>query len=547
MPKIKQNVKKPPGFWLRSCSVMIDLAAISLFIALAANIAASFGLYIPIELTILAVYTLYNAICQPVWSCTLGKWVCEIKVVRRNGRRIGCLASTTRALIQTISLSLFGLPFIAVAVRRDKRGWHDLLAGTEVQFMTKPSTRRRWAVAAVCAFIACWGLYQGYTWIHLFGIHHAFIEDADQTWRRSSDAMKDRVDVNSLDDRQFDGISAWLDENWQDPAQYLVHFAAGHHVTIVGETHGEKPFLEFFSRSIAALYHTAGVRVIALECCRSDQDALLRHLVTADEFDEALLLDIARSHPWRAWGYEEHWRVLESVWQLNQSLPHTSEPMHVVGIFPSVDLISLHMIKEGHVHRFFRLLDDLPLLFMHDAFYARCVERQAFDIQRRTLVWVGAAHAIQCQSSQRLRNDQSRRHFRMGAMLYGRYGHQVGSVLLHNEHSFKDIAKLLERCPVVQEKKQVGFTIADSPVDVLHDNSSFVAKYGKVELPLEAFFSGYIVVTPLQEIYSCLWWKNYINRRMFGLYKPFYEKLCERKLRDYKEANIYMGEGVHRF
>ena len=116
MSEIKQNVTKPPGFWLRSCSVMIDLAAISLFVVLAANIAASFGLYIPIELTILALFALYNVICHSIWSCTLGKWACEIKVVRRNGQRIGYLASTTRAILKTLSLSLFGLPFIAVVV-----------------------------------------------------------------------------------------------------------------------------------------------------------------------------------------------------------------------------------------------------------------------------------------------------------------------------------------------------------------------------------------------------------------------------------------------
>jgi len=132
-------------------------------------------------------------------------------------------------------------------------------------------------------------------------------------------------------------------------------------------------------------------------------------------------------------------------------------------------------------------------------------------------------------------------------MLYGRYEPRVGSVLLHNDYNFKRIAELLERCPVVQEKKQAGFTIADSPINVLYDNSSFAAKYGKVELPLEAFFAGYVMVAPLEETYPCSWWRNYINRRMFGLYKPFYEELCERKLRDYKEANIYMEEGVHRF
>ena len=173
-------MKKVPGFWLRSCSVVIDLIAIWLLVFLTANIAASFGQYIPIEFSILVLYTLYNAISQPIWSCTFGQWACEIMVVRRDGQRIGFLTSSVRALIQTLSLLLLGLPFIAVAVRKDKRGWHDLLAGAEVQFMTRPTTRRRWAVVVVCTFIAFWGLYQSYTWIPLFSIYHDFTKDANK-------------------------------------------------------------------------------------------------------------------------------------------------------------------------------------------------------------------------------------------------------------------------------------------------------------------------------------------------------------------------------
>lgn len=520
---------------------------IVLVVNLIANTAASFELYLHLELTIIAVYFLYNIVCLALWSQTLGKWLCAIQVIRCSNQPVNWFISTIRALIQALSMLFLGLPFIGAAVHRNRRSWHDRLSGTQVQFLEKSTPRKRWTVAVVGVVIACFVSYYGYKWISLFGMHQAFCRDANQAKHHTLYDLKNLKEVNSLDEFQLSTVSTWLDENYQEPVQYLVRFAARHDVTIVGEVHGKKQLLEFLSRSIPELYHTAGVRVIALECCRSDQDALLRHLVTVDKFDEALLLDIARSSPWHAWGYEEHWRVLESVWQLNQSLPPTSEPMDVIGICPNIDLISMHMIKEGHIYRLFRILDDLPYLLMHDAFYARCVEQQAFDQQKRTLVWVGASHAIQCQSSQRFRNGQAKRRFRMGAMLYGRYGRQVGSVLLHNEHSFKNIANLLEKSPVVQQKKQIGFTIADSPVDVLYDNSSFVVKYGKVELPLEAFFSGYIVVAPLQETYPCLWWKTYITPRMFGLYKPFYEKLCERKLENHKEANIHMNEGSHRF
>jgi hypothetical protein len=67
-----------------------------------------------------------------------------------------------------------------------------------------------------------------------------------------------------------------------------------------------------------------------------------------------------------------------------------------------------------------------------------------------------------------------------------------------------------------------------------------------VDLPFKSFFSGYIVLAPLDQIEACDWWDGYISPRMFGLYKPFYEMLCRRKLKDHKEANQYMQQGIQR-
>ncbi len=539
----KPDTCAPPGFWLRACATLIDLTAITVVIALTASAAASFERYVPIEWTVLVVYFLYNAVLVTVTSATLGKWLCGIKITRRNGRRISLPLATVRALAQTLSLSLLALPFLVVAARRSKRGWHDLVSGTQVQYVPDRATRRRWTVAALSVLVTSWVVVHAVSWTKLYGVHRAFFDDADAAIYDNS--APETLDAGNPEENRVSELTAWLSEHSQEPDEYLVDFASRHQVTIVGEVHGKKQYLEFLNDAIPDLYHKAGVRVIALECCRSHLDAQLERLVTADHYDSGLALDIARKGPWRAWGYKEHWDVLETVWRLNRSLSTDAEPLRLVGIFPSAELISLGLLKHGHLLRLFRLLGDLPSLILHDAHYARCVERQAFDLGRRTLVWVGANHSWKCCSSQVKRKGTVRRYFRMGAMLHGRYPHQVGTVFLHNDYSFPGIANLIDACLEDLEKERLAFDITISPLGSLTDSQSFFSRSG-LNLPMRDYVTGYIVLAPTDMIESCEWWDGFITPRMFGLYKPYYEILCERALKDHEEANQYMRQGVHR-
>jgi len=132
----KQSRTRPAGFWLRLYATLIDLTTITSVVVLAADISASFEFYIPQEVTILIFYTLYSAASLACGGRTLGKWICGIKVNRCNGNSVGTAASVIRALVVAISLCLVGLPFLFVAFRRQKRGFHDLLSGTTLRDMS---------------------------------------------------------------------------------------------------------------------------------------------------------------------------------------------------------------------------------------------------------------------------------------------------------------------------------------------------------------------------------------------------------------------------
>ena len=541
----EKSVIRPAGFRLRLCAISIDLVIIIAVVVLAANIFASFGHYIPQELTIVIIYMLYSIISVARGGQSLGKRLCGMKVVKCTGNSVGILASFIRAVVAAISLCLIGLPFLFIATRREKRGLHDRLSGTQVQSIASVRTRRRWVVMAFVLLVLILMVPNVVAWADLYFRYKIFHNRADVAINQHPWVMESTVKASAVNNSQINQITSWISDQGREPVDYLVDFASRHQVTIVGERHGIVQYLDFLNESINDLYHKAGVRVLALECCPSDQDADVENLLTAKDFNADLALTIARRGAWHAWGYKRHWDVLETVWRLNRSLPDGSEPMRIVGIFPPCDLISFRMTKEGHIYQLFRALDDLPWLMMHDVHYARCVEQQAFNKCRRTLVWVGASHAIECYSHQVVYKDIVKNHFRMGSMLHGSYGEQVGTILLHGDYFFPTIADLVEKCSSDAEKNRVGFDIAGSPLsEIAEDFAPHVSS--KTNLPFKAYFSGYIIMAPLDQIEKCDWWDVFISPRMLGLYKPFYEMLCQRKLKDHQEANRYMQQGIQR-
>jgi len=66
------------------------------------------------------------------WQATLGKRYCRLTVVTTRGKRISFVRALVRYLGKYLSGSLFGIGFWIIAVRSDRRGLHDLIAGTLV-------------------------------------------------------------------------------------------------------------------------------------------------------------------------------------------------------------------------------------------------------------------------------------------------------------------------------------------------------------------------------------------------------------------------------
>lgn len=69
-------------------------------------------------------------------GATWGKQACQLHVLRNDGRRIGLGRALLRELVIKALLGLLVLPWLTsalmVAIRQDKRGLHDVIAGTRV-------------------------------------------------------------------------------------------------------------------------------------------------------------------------------------------------------------------------------------------------------------------------------------------------------------------------------------------------------------------------------------------------------------------------------
>ncbi|MFW6174521.1 MAG: RDD family protein [Chloroflexota bacterium] len=133
------------GFWIRLAAALIDglLLMIVLGIAIsllwdAEDIARSvmlgedgehwtmietFGTLLP-----LAYFTGPVAL----WGATVGKAVLGMRIVRADGGRVGWGRALARCLAWLLSWLLLAAGHIMIASRRDKRGLHDLIAGTRV-------------------------------------------------------------------------------------------------------------------------------------------------------------------------------------------------------------------------------------------------------------------------------------------------------------------------------------------------------------------------------------------------------------------------------
>lgn len=130
----------PAGFWVRLVAFIID----SIFLNIVYMIIYwTFGEditrvlnaeppYVLADLAVIIFALIYAPLLISLWSTTVGKQPFEMYVVKVDGGRCSFWRAFGRELAKILSYLLLFIGILMIAFRSDKRGLHDLIAGTAV-------------------------------------------------------------------------------------------------------------------------------------------------------------------------------------------------------------------------------------------------------------------------------------------------------------------------------------------------------------------------------------------------------------------------------
>jgi uncharacterized RDD family membrane protein YckC len=138
----------PASFWIRVAAALVDLMLLGL-------VQFSLGLVggriwghdadaLPAFQTMIGLFTLlfsclYTTVLHSVTGQTIGKLVVGVRVIGVEGELLTAGAALLRWIGYFASLGTLGVGFVMAGLRRDKRGLHDLIAGSRVERERRPA------------------------------------------------------------------------------------------------------------------------------------------------------------------------------------------------------------------------------------------------------------------------------------------------------------------------------------------------------------------------------------------------------------------------
>lgn len=109
------------GFWIRMLALLIDV----ILVGIAFSVLHSDNAF-------LLALAAYGAIMWKLKGTTIGGILCNLKVVRVDGRELEWSTTVVRALSCFLSLIVAGLGFLWIVFDDGRQAWHDKIAGTAV-------------------------------------------------------------------------------------------------------------------------------------------------------------------------------------------------------------------------------------------------------------------------------------------------------------------------------------------------------------------------------------------------------------------------------
>jgi uncharacterized RDD family membrane protein YckC/cytoskeletal protein CcmA (bactofilin family) len=109
------------GFWIRMAALLVDVLVVAVVVGMVSN-----------EDMFPWAIAGYGALMWKLKGTTIGGTLCNLQVVRLDGRELDWPTAIVRALSCYLSLIIAGLGFLWIAFDEQRQGWHDKIAGTVV-------------------------------------------------------------------------------------------------------------------------------------------------------------------------------------------------------------------------------------------------------------------------------------------------------------------------------------------------------------------------------------------------------------------------------
>ncbi len=145
LPEIDLAATPPPrpaGFWLRALALFLDYVFLLIVIGFAHAISGVIWGEAGRSSRVLSAATtafrwmlppLYAVLFHWLWGQTMGKMLVGARVVSAEGGPLSLRRAVGRALAWLLAALPLGAGLLVAGLRRDRRGLHDLLAGTRVE------------------------------------------------------------------------------------------------------------------------------------------------------------------------------------------------------------------------------------------------------------------------------------------------------------------------------------------------------------------------------------------------------------------------------
>jgi len=314
-----------------------------------------------------------------------------------------------------------------------------------------------------------------------------------------------KLELPKVDKRVVDDAKAYLEANGLTPAEYVIKKFQDHDVIFLGEAHYNKHDPVFVQTLIPLLYKN-GIRVLATEFARREDQHLIDSLLTGDEYNGGLAREI-QFRQYVFFGFQEYVDIYKAAWTLNNGLGPDDTPFRIIAMNNSPDWSFVETEADQDS-------DEIKRKVWHgetEEDWAKVVLDE-LNNGEKVLVYCGMHHAfskyrqpaVNFQTGEFYRFDDSR----VGNVVFRAIGKRTMTISLHHPWFSADgtavsvyaadgyIDAVMRQ--LGDKRYPVGFDIKGSPFAGFPGETS-AYKYGYDKFALGMFCDGYIYTKPLSE------------------------------------------------